>query len=294
MEGVDPNTLMAFVFGVVFCIAILAIAVFVRNPTPLLVTVIKIIIALSAAGIAATVPGFLKVELSPTTAISIRAGGAIAIFVLVFFFTPAGLIAGEAGEPAPPTDYHVLVTGHCGLAFKQRDKTLPIRPAPDGTYAVTLRQEPFTVMLPVRTWKNPADDYPALQLTLSDKPGLFALAKFTDNPTGNAFFWPATGMADDTHGSGILGAESDIGKEHLAHNYIIGPRFNVDDGQRQQRGFYVSAIRADWQKEDNLLQSARAIYMVAHLDPNVTEASNHFERRPIDPLNVDLVKLAFA
>ncbi len=78
---------LAYGFGIVFVSIMLAIAIFIPNPTPFSYMVFKIILALAAAGIAAFIPGFLDVQISNF----LRAGGAIAVFVIVFFFNPASL-----------------------------------------------------------------------------------------------------------------------------------------------------------------------------------------------------------
>jgi hypothetical protein len=125
LATLSPDVLLAFVFGAVFLCVLLAVAIFVTRPTPLLVTVIKIIIALAAAGVAATIPGFISLEIAPSAEMVIRAGGAIAVFVLVFFFVPAGLIpdSGEAGtEPDPPSEAgnpEVVVTEWLSLMDKK-------------------------------------------------------------------------------------------------------------------------------------------------------------------------------
>ncbi len=78
---------LAFIFGVVFVVALLFVALFVPNPTPFQYTVFRIVLALAAAGVAAMIPGFLQVTVSTW----IRAGGALAIFVIVYFYAPAAL-----------------------------------------------------------------------------------------------------------------------------------------------------------------------------------------------------------
>ena len=78
---------LAFVFGVVFVVVLLAVAFFVPNPTAFQYTVFRIVLALAAAGVAAMIPGFLQVNISTW----LRAGGALAIFVIVYFYAPAAL-----------------------------------------------------------------------------------------------------------------------------------------------------------------------------------------------------------
>ena len=65
-----------FIFGVVFVIALLILAVAVREPTPLQYQVFNVVLALAAAGVAAMLPGFIETNL-PKWA---RAGGSLAVF----------------------------------------------------------------------------------------------------------------------------------------------------------------------------------------------------------------------
>jgi hypothetical protein len=78
-----------FAFGVAFIITLLVLAAKYPNPTSFQYTVFRIVLALAAAGIGAFLPGFLDVQVST----SIRAGGALAVFIVVYFFSPAQLVA---------------------------------------------------------------------------------------------------------------------------------------------------------------------------------------------------------
>jgi hypothetical protein len=77
----------AFAFGVIFIAALLVLAIKFPEPTPFQYMVFRIVLALAAGGVAAMIPGFLRVDVKP----GIRAGGALAVFVVVFFFNPAKL-----------------------------------------------------------------------------------------------------------------------------------------------------------------------------------------------------------
>ena len=77
------DKILAYVFGIVFISAILALAFFDRNPSNFAVGVYKTVLALAAAGVAAMIPGFIDVNVQPF----VRSGGAIAVFVIVFFFS---------------------------------------------------------------------------------------------------------------------------------------------------------------------------------------------------------------
>lgn len=86
--------IVAFVFGVTFCIVMLVIAIFFPNPTNFQILVFRVILSLSAAGIAALIPGFIKVDIAPY----IKAGGAIAIFIIVYWFNPPMLVVSANPE----------------------------------------------------------------------------------------------------------------------------------------------------------------------------------------------------
>jgi len=79
---------LAFGFGVVFVAAILVIALAIPNPTDFQYNVFRIILALAAGGVAAVIPGILNVNLSRF----ITASGALAVFVVVYFYSPAKLV----------------------------------------------------------------------------------------------------------------------------------------------------------------------------------------------------------
>ncbi|MBM3619308.1 MAG: hypothetical protein FJX20_01340 [Alphaproteobacteria bacterium] len=79
-----------FAFGVVFVSLLIGIAVALPNPTSAQYTTFRIALALAAAGVAALIPGFIEVKAGGTKTL-IRAGGAAAVFVIVYFFSPAAL-----------------------------------------------------------------------------------------------------------------------------------------------------------------------------------------------------------
>lgn len=82
----------AFAFGVIFVVVLLVLAMAVPNPTPFQYTVFRIVLSLAAAGVAAMIPGFIEVEVSGW----VRAGGALAVFVIVFFYNPAAIVVPES------------------------------------------------------------------------------------------------------------------------------------------------------------------------------------------------------
>jgi hypothetical protein len=99
--------LIAFTFGVVFIGVLLAIVFLVPSPTVTQWFVCRVVLALAAAGIAAIIPGLIVVNVSTV----VRAGGAIAVFVVVYWFNPPKLVVSDksgmnihqttAGENSP-------------------------------------------------------------------------------------------------------------------------------------------------------------------------------------------------
>ena len=89
------ESVAVFAFGVVFILLLLGLAIFFPVPTDFQYFVFRTVIALAAAGIAAPVPGLLNINIP-----GISAGGALAVLVLVFKFSPASLVA-QAPPSAP-------------------------------------------------------------------------------------------------------------------------------------------------------------------------------------------------
>jgi hypothetical protein len=75
--------------GVVFLVISIVLAVVFSNPTDYQRRVFVGALAVAIAGIGTEIPGFLNVKLSLGTKLTITAAGALAIFVLVYFFVPA-------------------------------------------------------------------------------------------------------------------------------------------------------------------------------------------------------------
>lgn len=89
----STEKILAYLFGVIFVTAILIVAIVIDTPTPLQEFVFRVVISLAAAGIAAVIPGFINVDVNGF----LRAGGAIAVFVIVYFTNPADI----SGTPGP-------------------------------------------------------------------------------------------------------------------------------------------------------------------------------------------------
>jgi hypothetical protein len=82
------DQIAAFGFGVVFITVMLVVSLRVPTPSETQWFVFRVILAAAAAGVGAVVPGLLVVRVHGY----IRAGGALALFVLVYWFNPPKLV----------------------------------------------------------------------------------------------------------------------------------------------------------------------------------------------------------
>jgi VIT1/CCC1 family predicted Fe2+/Mn2+ transporter len=88
-ETARLNTVLAYCFGALFVIGILALVVFIPNPTRTQYHFFAVVLALAAGGIATVMTGMIDVRASFGKKLAIGATGALAVFVIVFFFLPA-------------------------------------------------------------------------------------------------------------------------------------------------------------------------------------------------------------
>jgi hypothetical protein len=79
------------------------LAVIFPQPTPFQYTVFRIVLALAGAGIAALIPGFIEVAIELAYKNVIRAGGALGVFIVLYFFSPASLVATPSVSPRDVT-----------------------------------------------------------------------------------------------------------------------------------------------------------------------------------------------
>jgi hypothetical protein len=83
---------LSFGFGVVFVVIMLTIALLKPDPSNFQYSVFKTVLALAGGGVACMIPGFIEVRVGPW----VRAGGAIAVFVVLYFFSPASLVVSHS------------------------------------------------------------------------------------------------------------------------------------------------------------------------------------------------------
>lgn len=77
--------ILSFIFGVVFVVVMLAISFVQPIPSSFQYGVFRTVLALAGAGVVAVMPGFIEVKFGSW----LRAGGALGVFVVLYFFNPA-------------------------------------------------------------------------------------------------------------------------------------------------------------------------------------------------------------
>jgi Protein of unknown function (DUF4019) len=115
--------ILAFCFGVIFVTTILVTTLFKPDPTAYQYTVFRIVLSLAAGGVGAVLPGFIEVKYREV----VRAGGALALFLVVFFGAPAALSPvikepqeiSENSQPAIEKWFSAMDTGKLAEAYKQ-------------------------------------------------------------------------------------------------------------------------------------------------------------------------------
>lgn len=95
-----------FTFGVVFLIVILVLVLKFPVLTQDQFFVFKLILALSAGGVGALLPGFLNMDIRLPIKGGIQAGGALALFASVWFINPSDI--GVKVIP-PPKDAEIII-----------------------------------------------------------------------------------------------------------------------------------------------------------------------------------------
>jgi len=94
LDNRQLQIILAFSFGVVFVTVLLVLSVAIQNPTATTFFIFRTVLALAAAGVGAVIPGLLVVHVSKL----VRAGGALALFVLVFLVNPPALVVTADSE----------------------------------------------------------------------------------------------------------------------------------------------------------------------------------------------------
>jgi hypothetical protein len=95
---------LAFIFGCVAQAAVLWLAFRSGSLNDQQFEILRIVLALAGGGVGAVVPGFLDLHLKAGTRLVLRAGGALAVFVVLYFYSPAHWQTSPAGTVIQQTN----------------------------------------------------------------------------------------------------------------------------------------------------------------------------------------------
>jgi hypothetical protein len=88
---------LAFVFGCTALAAVLWLTFRSDSLSSQQFELLRIILALAGGGVGAVVPGFLDLHLKVGARLALRAGGALAVLVVLYFWSPAHWQTSSAG-----------------------------------------------------------------------------------------------------------------------------------------------------------------------------------------------------
>jgi hypothetical protein len=84
---------LAFSFGCVFVAVILVLAFTGNTLDDRRFEILRIVLALAGGGIGGVIPGFLDLNMKAGAKLALRAGGGLAVFVVLYFWSPAHWVA---------------------------------------------------------------------------------------------------------------------------------------------------------------------------------------------------------
>jgi hypothetical protein len=113
IPGKTTSVKLPLWIGIVLIALIIVLVLFIPCPTESQYFLFRIIIAISAAGLTAVIPGVLNINLSN----GVTAGGSLAIFALIYFFDPASSL-GKSKCDVETFVLTVFVHGKQGLEDK--------------------------------------------------------------------------------------------------------------------------------------------------------------------------------
>ena len=104
--------ILTFVSGIVFLLILLGIGVYIlvrkddKKVPKEAMYIFRVVLALAGAAFAAILPGFLNIE-TKFAAIAIQAGGALAVFIVIYWINPPSLIEKRVASPKRPVKHEV-------------------------------------------------------------------------------------------------------------------------------------------------------------------------------------------
>lgn len=109
--------ILGFSFGVIFVSVLLVLNVLIPDPNQTQYETFKIILALAAAGIGGILTGFIQIK-GVFGKLALRAGGALALFLVIYFFSPA--------MPKPDNSIKQTINGDNGAQINVNNGVITI------------------------------------------------------------------------------------------------------------------------------------------------------------------------
>jgi hypothetical protein len=109
---VTSQLILTFAAGIIFLLILLGIGVYIlvrkdaRKVPKEAMYIFRVILALAGAAFAAILPGFLNIE-AKLAALAIQAGGALAVFIIIYWINPPGLLEKQVASPKKPVKHEV-------------------------------------------------------------------------------------------------------------------------------------------------------------------------------------------
>ena len=199
-------------------------------------------------------------------------------------------------QPAEMTEgRQISRTPNLGLQFLQQGQIANMRLFDDeaderyGEVVVALARSAFEIRVPESHWPNEDEDYPALQIAVSDSRDIFDMMQFDQDRRETPYLGDGSGMADNVFGSGaLISYHSEYEDCCWGHNYIIDERFNASG--REYRGMFISQLHHRVTQED-FVQSKDSVFLSVYL--NNDEQSDWSAPDPLSVNEVEWIELRF-
>jgi hypothetical protein len=122
------ETGLAFAFGCLALAVVLWLAFRAETLSEQQFEILRVVLALAGGGVAAVIPGFLDVGVQAGAKLALRAGGALAVFVVLYFWSPAHW------SPSSPTSITQSTTGANSPAITGNNNVVRVPgQGPDGS-----------------------------------------------------------------------------------------------------------------------------------------------------------------
>lgn len=111
-RSIPPFDRIAATFAALVIVGLVAFLLIRNQPIadPKLFFAMRVVLSLSAATLGASIPGFLNLRWSGS-GLAVRAGGALALFVLTFLYTPPNLVENQGAGSGSGRQINQTSTG---------------------------------------------------------------------------------------------------------------------------------------------------------------------------------------